>query len=139
MARSKRIGTLVPTDPNLEKTTRQLKNQKKKKKQSSNQGKPKEGPSKSIMPPKSSKSYGVPSPSGISTGPTIPTIEAINFEIKPAFITMIQYNKFRGHPSEDPANHLQRFQQLCRTVKYQGVTPALLKVVVFKFLLKDKA
>ena len=30
-----------------------------------------------------------------------PTIEANNFELKPALITMVQQHKFTGHPSED--------------------------------------
>lgn len=59
-----------------------------------------EGPSEPIMPPKSLKSYGVPSPDGIPTGPTMPTIEVANFEIKPALINISQRNQFGGHPSE---------------------------------------
>ena len=78
-------------------------------------------------------------PSGISTGPTMPTIEVANFEIKPALINMIQQNQIGGHPSEDLVNHLQWFQQLCRTFKHQGVTPDQLKVMFFEFSLEDKA
>ena len=38
-----------------------------------------------------------------------PTIEANNFELKPAFITMVQQHHFTRHPSEDPNEHLGRF------------------------------
>ena len=31
-----------------------------------------------------------------------PAIEANNFELKPALITMVQQHLFIGHPSEDP-------------------------------------
>ncbi|KAL8123349.1 hypothetical protein AgCh_011350 [Apium graveolens] len=69
----------------------------------------------------------------------MPTIEATNFEIKPALLTMIQQNQFVGLPSEDPTLHLQRFQQLCSTIKYRGVTADQLKVMLFGFSLRDKA
>ena len=35
-----------------------------------------------------------------------PTIEANNFELKPALITMVQHHQFIGHPSEDPNEHI---------------------------------
>ena len=35
-----------------------------------------------------------------------PTIEANNFELKPALITMVQQHRFIGHPSEDPNEHM---------------------------------
>ena len=52
---------------------------------------------------------------------------------------MIQHNQFVGLPSEDPTLHLQRFQQLCSTIKHQGVTTDQLKVMLFGFSLRDKA
>ena len=90
-------------------------------------------------PPKSLKNYSQPSPSGVPTGLAMPAIQAANFEIKPALLTMIQQNQFAGLASEDPTNHLQRFQQLCSTIKHQGVTPDQLKVMLFGFSLRDKA
>ena len=35
-----------------------------------------------------------------------PTIDANNFELKPALITMVQQNQFTGHPTENPNEHL---------------------------------
>lgn len=98
MPSSKRTGTPVPTDLDLEKTIRQLKKQQKKKKQSDNQGKSTEGCSEPIMSPKSLKSYGVSSPGGIPVGPTMPNIKATNMEIKPALINMIQRTNLEGIP-----------------------------------------
>ena len=38
-----------------------------------------------------------------------PAIEANNFELRPALITMVQQNQFTGHPTEDPNEHMGRF------------------------------
>ena len=88
---------------------------------------------------KSLKNYSQPSLNGVPTGLAMSAIQAANFEIKPALLTMIQQNQFAGLPSEDPTLHLQRFQQLCSTIKHQGVTPDQLKVMLFGFSLRDKA
>ncbi|XP_074353704.1 uncharacterized protein LOC141692687 [Apium graveolens] len=69
----------------------------------------------------------------------MPTIEATNFKIKPALLTMIQQNQFTGLLSEDPTLYLQRFQQLCSTIKHRGVTADQLKVMLFGFSLRNKA
>ena len=36
-------------------------------------------------------------------------VEANDFELKLALITMVQQNQFNGHPTEDPKEHLGRF------------------------------
>ena len=36
-------------------------------------------------------------------------IEANNFELKPALITMVQHKQFIGHLTEDPNEHMGRF------------------------------
>ena len=50
-----------------------------------------------------------------------PTIEANNFELKPALITMVQQHQFTGHPTEDSNEHLGRFLRMVNTVKLNGV------------------
>ena len=50
-----------------------------------------------------------------------PAIDANNFELKPALITMVQHNQFTGHPSEDPNEHLGQFLRMANTVKLNGV------------------
>ena len=44
-------------------------------------------------------------------------IEANNFELKPALITMVQQHQFTGHPSEDPNEHLGRFLRMANIMK----------------------
>ena len=66
-----------------------------------------------------------------------PPIEANNFELKPALITMVQQHQFTGHPSEDPNEHLGRFMRMANTVKLNGVRPNVIKLQIFPFSLRD--
>ena len=47
-------------------------------------------------------------------------IEANNFELKSALITMVQQHQFTGHPSEDPNEHMGRFMRMAITIKLNG-------------------
>ena len=64
-----------------------------------------------------------------------PAIEANNFELKPALLTMVQQNQFTGHPTEDPNEHLGRFLRMANTVKLNGVRPEVIKLHLFHFSL----
>ena len=66
-----------------------------------------------------------------------PTMDAINFELKPALITMVQQHQFTGHPTEDPNEHLGRFLIMANTVKLNGVRPEVIKLHLFPFSLRD--
>ena len=57
-----------------------------------------------------------------------PAIEANNFELKPALITMVQKNQFTGHPSEDPNEHMGRFLRMSNTMNLNGVRPDVIKL-----------
>ena len=66
-----------------------------------------------------------------------PTVDANNFELKPALITMVQQQQFTRHPSEDPNEHLGRFLRMASTVKLNGVNPDVIKLQLFPFSLRD--
>ena len=68
-----------------------------------------------------------------------PAIDANNFELKPALITMVQQNQFTGHPSEDPDEHLGQFLRMANTVKLNGVRPEVIKLQLFPFSFRDVA
>ena len=55
-----------------------------------------------------------------------PAIEANNFELKSALITMVQQHQFTGHTSEDPNEHIGRFMRMANKVK-------LIKLKLFPF------
>ena len=68
-----------------------------------------------------------------------PSIEANNFELKLALITMVQKNQFTSHPNEDPNEHMGRFLRMTNTVKLNGVRPDVIKLQLFPFSLRDIA
>ena len=68
-----------------------------------------------------------------------PAVDANNFELKPALITMVQQHQFTGHPTEDPNEHLGRFLRMANTVKLNGVRLEVIKLHLFPFSLRDTA
>ena len=68
-----------------------------------------------------------------------PTVDANNFELKPALFTMVQQHQFTGHSIEDPNEHLRRFLRMANTVKLNGVRPEVIKLRLFPFSLRDIA
>ena len=68
-----------------------------------------------------------------------PAVEANNFELKPALITMLHQNQFTSHPIEYPNEHLGRFLRMANTVKLNCVRPEVIKLHLFPFSLRDIA
>ena len=68
-----------------------------------------------------------------------PAIEANNFELKPALITMVQQHQYISHPSENLNEHMRRFLRMTNTVKLNGVRPEVIKLQLFPFSLRDVA
>ena len=60
-----------------------------------------------------------------------PFIEANNFELKPALITMEQQHQFTGHLSEDPNEHMGKFMRMTNTVNLNGVRPKAINQQLF--------
>ena len=68
-----------------------------------------------------------------------PAINANDFELKPALITMVQQNQFTGHPTENPSEHLGRFLRIAYSIKVSGVKPEVIQLQLFPFSLRDMA
>ena len=66
-----------------------------------------------------------------------PIVDANNFELKPALITMVQQQQFTGHPTEDPNEDLVRFLRMANTAKLNGVRLEVIKLHLFPFSLRD--
>ena len=68
-----------------------------------------------------------------------PAIDANDFELKPALITMVQQSQFTGHPTENPNEHLGRFLRIANSIKLNGVRPEVIQLQLFPFSLRDMA
>ena len=66
-----------------------------------------------------------------------PTVDANNFELKLALITMVQQHQFTGHLTEDPNEHMGRFLRMENTVKLNAVRLDVTKLHLFPFSLRD--
>ena len=64
-------------------------------------------------------------------------MDANNFELKPALITMVQQHQFTGQPTEDPNEHVGRFLMMENTVKLNGVRPEVIKLHLFPISSRD--
>ena len=62
-----------------------------------------------------------------------PAIQANNFELKPALISMVQHNQFGGTALESPHTHIRFFLEYCNTLKFNGVPHDFIKMQLFTF------
>ena len=68
-----------------------------------------------------------------------PTMDANDFELKPALITMVQQNQFTGHSTKKPNEHLGQFLRIANSIKLNGVKPEVIQLQLFPFSLRDMA
>ncbi|XP_073317249.1 uncharacterized protein [Primulina huaijiensis] len=73
--------------------------------------------------------------SGIARG----TINANNFELKPALINMVQQNQFAGTATVDPHVHLRTFLEITDTVKINNVPDDNIRLRLFPFSLRGQS
>ena len=66
-------------------------------------------------------------------------VDANNFELKHALISMVLQRQIGGYSSEDPNEHMAYFLELAHTVKVNGMPHDVIKMSLFPFSLKYKA
>ena len=66
-------------------------------------------------------------------------LNANDFELEPALITMVQQNQFAGHSIENPNEHLGRFLRIVNSINLSGVKPEVIQLQLFPFSLRDMA
>ncbi|XP_057246916.1 uncharacterized protein LOC130589365 [Beta vulgaris subsp. vulgaris] len=148
MPRTNRL--FVPFDPEIEKTARALKKQKKllslEQQQDLNFNflfpEVSDTNSENMGDEEATKSlrdFPMPNASGAPSSIVRPTIAANNFELSPALIRVIQQDQFSGLDNEDPNDHITTFLEKCDTLKLNGVTDDAIRLGLFPFSLKDKA
>ena len=70
---------------------------------------------------------------------TQPAIDANDYELEPALITMVQQNQFTGHSTENPNEHLGRFLRIMNSIKLSGIKPEVIQLQLFPFSLRYMA
>ena len=68
-----------------------------------------------------------------------PAIDANDYELEPAVITMVQQNQFAGQSTENPNEHLGQFLRIENSIKLSGVKPEVIQLQLFPFSLRDRA
>ena len=68
-----------------------------------------------------------------------PAIDANEYELEPALITMVQQNQFAGRSTENPNEHLGRFLRIANSIKLNGVKSEVIQLQLFPFSLRDMA
>ena len=121
---------LVPYDPKIEKTLRAIRVAKKFETHAMAKQKNQQRTIRDYFKPVINDNY-----SGIARQ----TINVNNFELKPAWISMVQQNQFGVSPLEDPNVHLAMFLEICDIVKMNGVSKDSIWLRLFPFSLRDKA
>jgi len=66
-------------------------------------------------------------------------MEANNFELKPALVSMVQQSQFEASLMEDPNLHLLSFWAVCDTLKLNIISIDAICFHLVSFSLKDKA
>ena len=68
-----------------------------------------------------------------------PTIQRVNFELKPQYYTLVGQTPYYGLSHEHPMDHLQRFEDLISAIKVEGVSEDYLLCKLFKYSLAGDA
>ena len=57
------------------------------------------------------------------------------YELRPAFIAMVQEQSFSGREDKNPYTHLREFEQLCSCLNFSSMTQETIKWKLFPFSL----
>ena len=133
---------LVSLDQNLERTLREIRYSKHSSNSShttSQMAEERNGENTPSPPPllQPLKEYYSPSEYTSPSCISLPTVQAVQFEIKPSTIQLLP--SFYGLSNEDPYNHIDDFLVICSIVRINSFSSEALKMFLFPFSLKDKA
>ncbi|KAL1559150.1 hypothetical protein AAHA92_09524 [Salvia divinorum] len=78
-------------------------------------------------------------PGNVVTIPTVPRINASNFELRMPLIQRVEQHPFAGRATEDANRYLIKFVEIANTLKINGVEDNTIRVRLFPFSLIDSA
>lgn len=78
-------------------------------------------------------------PQNVAVNVAQPIIQANNFELKPAQISIVQHSQFSGSALNDLHEHINQFLEYCTTAKMNGVPADAIRLQLFPFSLRDGA
>ncbi|CAN6713111.1 unnamed protein product [Malus baccata var. baccata] len=128
--RHSRSLELVPYNPEIDRTFRQVLRKQKKQEPTERMALQDPNENRALM------DYSAPTVGATSSCIVRPEITANQFELKPSFIQMLP--SFYGLTTEDPNLHISDFVEICETLKIQGATNDAIRLRLFPFSLKDK-
>jgi hypothetical protein len=82
--------------------------------------------------------FATPSDDYLRAPITQPVVDAVNYEIKTQFITLVRQTQFGGSASEVAVMHLNIFTQICDIMCIKDANPNTLKLRSFLFHLEGK-
>ena len=142
MPRGKRVEPVLPKDPEIERTARQLRKAVKAAKVTKTinvEDSPRGDKSNKMAERIPMRNHANPTATGIHLGARGPKINANNFELSYGTIQLVQQNRFGGAPTEDPHSHLRNFERICSTINMNGVEDDSIRLRLFPFSLRDRA
>ncbi|CAA7028417.1 unnamed protein product [Microthlaspi erraticum] len=71
--------------------------------------------------------------------PICPLPPTGEFKISSKLIALVEQHQFRGLEEEQPIDHIEKFEEICATRRYSGVSEDYLKCTLFSFSLIEKA
>ncbi|XP_070679073.1 uncharacterized protein [Malus domestica] len=128
--RRSRSLELVPYNPEIDRTFRQLLRKQKKQEPTERMALQDPNENRALM------DYSAPTVGATSSCIVRPEITANQFELKPSFIQMLP--SFYGLSTEDPNLHISDFVEICETLKIHGAINDAIRLRLFPFSLKDK-
>jgi uncharacterized coiled-coil protein SlyX len=123
---------LIPCDPDIEHTLRQLRAERKASLSRENTTDTMAG-----IPHVALQDHYIPPTYTTPSCLRLPAVTATHYEIKPSTIQSLP--TFLGFPHENPYEFLSEFQSICSTIQLTGFTEDALKMRLFVFALKERA
>ena len=129
--RSQGNPNLIPSNPEIEATTRRRGREARRKKRAVVEM---TGQDQRML-----RDYALQQASGITSSIVSPAVEANNFNLSLALIISVERDQFGRYPSDNPNMYLCKFFAKCDTIKFNRMSTDAIQLRLFPISLKDRA